>query len=304
MSGMWLTALGAAWATMIGAQPQETPPRPTPAPPAQNAPASPPAPGLPDGRIRTADDLLLALEHADSNLSTLTADIVYDRSKPFEGYQQTRSGKLYFRTAPADAGEDRGGRKFGVRFDKLIQDGQVFEEPKYFIFDGQWLVEKMPKERQFIKRQVVPPGEDFDPLRIGEGPFPIPIGQRREEILERYNAELLPPEAGLDPENSTERTAIEFTRGTYQLRLTPRPEAAAESEFDEVRLWYRPTEDGGLLPHLARTVKGGEGVEDISLVILRNVETNVPIPDEALDTSTPRGNWMVDVRDWDGRAGG
>jgi len=42
----------------------------------------------------------------------------------------------------------------------------------------------------FQKRQVVAPGESFDPLSI-DGPFPLPLGQKRETVLARFDVKLI-----------------------------------------------------------------------------------------------------------------
>ena len=79
-----------------------------------------------------------------------------------------------------------------MTFDTLIVADRRESIGQHYAFDGQWVVEKTPADKQFTKRQVVPPGEDFDPLRIGEGPFPVPVGQRKADILDRFDAEILP----------------------------------------------------------------------------------------------------------------
>jgi hypothetical protein len=155
----------------------------------------------PGEAIDDADDLLVALETADQDIRTFTAGLRYTRTFALAGDEQIRDGALYFETV------DRGGpgvpasRRFAVRFKSLQVGSRVETEPKEYIFDGEWLVEKLEKSKDFIKRQVVPPGERFDPLRIGEGPFPVPLGQRRDEVLERYEARLAPVEEGLDVES-------------------------------------------------------------------------------------------------------
>ena len=171
-------------------------------PPAPAAPvAAQPAAAQP-GEFASADDLLKAMERADENLTSLTADIRYDRTFELQGDRQVRTGKLYFVSGgkPGAEGAPATERRFAVAFKDLLVGDTFREEPKSYTFDGQWLVEKYPKENPplFIKRQVVPPGQKFDPLRIGEGPFPLPIGQKAADIRQRFDVQLLPAAAGLD----------------------------------------------------------------------------------------------------------
>lgn len=284
-----------ALVTGAGQPPAETPP----APPVEvQAPAleikvKQPGEAARPGEIATADDLLTALETADAGLNTLRAGIRYDRTFEIAGDRQVREGELYFQ---ARREGDRADRKFAIRFNRLIVGERVRDEVKEFIFDGEWLVEKLPGEKPplFTKRQVVPPGERFDPLRIGEGPMPIPIGQRRADILSRYTAELVSADADL-----SEPDLKAFVKDSYQLKLMPRPDRPDEDEFREIRLWYRRgVEAGGkpgmLLPRMARTINRSG---DESVVQLINVQVNAPIPEAVMATQTPgaKDGWDVQV---------
>lgn len=306
---MWTMFQAALLGVVQPASPGTTPPPPGPqviqpievvTPPIEikvkEAGAKPAAPGA----IATADDLLNALETADADLRTLTADIRYDRTFEIQGDRQVREGKLYFQSRPQGEANNR---KFAISFSKLIVGPRIREakdDPtvvKDFIFDGEWLVERLPGEKppMFTKRQVVPPGERFDPLRIGEGPMPIPIGQRRQDILSRYDAQLMAAEADVDDD-----ALKKFVKDAYQLKLTPRAERTDQDEFREIRLWYRPSPaaegqgKGPLLPRMARTVNRSG---DESIVQLINVQVNKPIPEQVMDTRTPgpKDGWDVQI---------
>ncbi len=244
--------------------------------------------------IASADDLLRELETADADLRALAADLRYDRTFELAGDRQVRVGRLFFESPPGGAGA---GRRFAIRFDRLELGDRLEEETKFYVFDGEWLVEKLPAEKLFFKRQVAPPGSSFDPLRIGQGPLPIPIGQKREDILSRYTADLLPSDDGLDSD-----ALRAFALGAYQLRLVPRAETAADEEFTEVRLWYRRGADakGPLLPRMARTINHAG---DVSVVQLINVKLNAQaeIPAGVMDTASPGTGWDVQVTEYRGR---
>lgn len=277
-------------------------------------------PGAGEG-FKDADSLLNALETTGQDMTSLTADIRYTKVSELQGDRQLRTGKLFYVSgkpaAPAgqsaEAGQPAAARKFAIQFDQEWLDGVRRDYQETYIFDGEWLVEKYPKENPplFLKRQVVPPGEKFDPLRIGEGPFPIPIGQRKADILNRYTVELLPAGAGLEagadalPEQKSEMQQLtDAARGASQLRLVPRPERAEEEAFSEIRLWYVQSKDGILLPRMARTVsKNG----DNSTVVLLNPAAQLAgrptnpeavVPPAILDTTAPREGWEVRIEPW------
>lgn len=270
----------------LGSPPKDPAPRgePTPAGRAPE-PVEKPAPVV--AGFASADEVLEALETADRGIGSLVAQVLYDRELALAGDRQQRVGMLYFVSRPGEK-PDTPDRRFAIDFSELAVGGRRQSERQTFIFDGQWLLEKHWSEKEYVRRQVVPPGERFDPLRIGEGPMPIPIGQRRADILARYEVEMLPPEAGLEDEELKA-----FAARSVQLRLKPRDE---RDEFREVRLWYRREPDGRLLPRMARTVNHND---DVAVVRLVSPRLNEPVPEEVLDTRPP-ADWNGTIQPYRG----
>jgi len=245
-------------------------------------PAEAPKPGEPL-KFDSADALLTALETADKGMKSLSADLLYDRYFELEGDRQTRKGTLLFRNsveADRAAPDDKPlPRAFAIRFEWMQAGERLEKRPNWYVFDGQWLLETWPDEKRFKRRQLVAPGETYDPLKIGEGPLPIPIGQKKDDILARYTAELLDAADGVNDDMQKQLVA-----NGWQLKLVPKK--AESDEFREVRLWYRPDAGGRLLPRMARTVvRSG----DISTVVLTSVKLDVDIPQGVLDTKPPQG---------------
>lgn len=287
-------------------QPATEPSPATPAPAPMEikvAPAAtPPAPdSAKDTTSKEAKEFLLELERADTNLRSLQADIRYDRIFEIAGDRQVRIGKLYFTDSnPGSAAGEVRNRKFAVRFDQLQLGRRVEKQEKTHIFDGEWYIEKTPAQKLFAKRRIVAPGEKFDPLKIGQGPFPIPVGQKRDDILSRFTAEIRPATDGLDDETYTksEIDALKaHVKDSVQIHLVPKTQVDARVDLTDIRLWYlRKTDASGttwLLPRLARTLNTAG---DIAIVQLLNVEPNTEIPADVLDTSTPEG-WSGQVND-------
>jgi hypothetical protein len=248
-----------------------------------------------------ADAFLSALEAADEGLRRLTAGVEYTKIFQPDGEIHRRVGTLYFASDPRSDGEpDR--RRFAVQFTEFFRDDRLEEDRQDFAFDGQWLLEKRPKEKEFHLRQVLRPGERADPLKIGEGPFPLPIGQKKADILAEYDATLLPHDDGLAPDAENEepdqaRVLIDWLANCWQVRLTPRP--GKDSDFSEIRLWYIRGPGGRLLPRMARTVAATDDPElrgDVSLVRLINLTANeeAKFDDAVFDVRAPEG-WQGDV---------
>lgn len=234
---------------------------------------------------KDADELLTALETADEGVNTLRCKIVHTKLFGLAGDYQQRRGDLVYTTDPR--------QRFAISFEAMILDDRVFDSEKVYIFDGEWLVEKFPADREFVKTRIVAPGEAFDPLRIGEGPFPVPIGQKREEILERFSAELVPADNGLEDEAFAAAARAAVGSKWIQLRLTPNALFAEDSDLTDVRVWYDPDD---LLPRMAKTVNE---IGDESLVFLYSMEKNGETAEVEFSVATPADDegWNVTLRD-------
>lgn len=264
------------------------------------AAAEPLDPAAAPGEIRGPQQLLIALERVDDRVDTLQADIQYDRRFRLQGDRHVRRGKLFYRAerdSPAAEGA-RPKRAFEIDFKDLwlVTAQRKEEDRQIWVFDGRWLIEKRPDKKQFIAREIAPPGEDFDPLSIKEGIMPIPIGQRAADVLERFDVELVDAHTGLDGEP---KQLITFAGDCYQLRLTPKEAYVEESKFSEIRLWY---EREALMPRMSRAVdqKG-----DVSFVQLLNVERNERLPRGVMTVVPPPENegWDVQIEPRRGVAG-
>jgi hypothetical protein len=260
--------------------------------------------------FESASALLEALEVADRDVRTFAAQIRYTRLFEIQGDVQTRIGNLYFRTDPplepsvsASGSEQQALRRrwVAVRFAELIAGGRRDVQEKLWVFDGEWLVEKDPTERQFIKRRMVRPGETYDPLRVGEGPFFVPVGQRREDMEFFFSAELRASNDGLADEYDPSRDALlkglaKNLDGTIQLLLMPRPGLKQVEDFAMVRVWY---DARTLLPRASMSV---DPLGDVDVFELFGVDVNeakAPLPQGVFDVATPGAGdgYHVEVMD-------
>ena len=280
-----------AMASIAGAQTVTSDKKPFPdADPSKVMTVTTTAVSAPAGTIVTADDLLAALERTGKDLRTLQADIRW--TKEFSditgggGDKHTRVGKLMFESIPAPTPDAKPARRFQVDFASEVIDNVQHTKRTTYIFDGQWYVERLPDQQQVSRRQVVPPGQTIDPLAVGEGPFPIPVGQQRSKILERFTAELLPP-----GDDFKDNAAPQSLQETYQLKLTPKPGSDESKQFQNVRIWYRKTD---LLPRMARTTDRDDSKTEVFLTAM---VLNQPIAAGAFDTTRPPG-WGGDDQNY------
>lgn len=252
---------------------------------AQAASAEPPAPSATASDRKpfdSADALLDALEGATGDLRDFQANVVYDRLDAITEDRERRLGRIVLEQDAATPPR----RRFAIAFDRFIDPaGHASPQEQRFAFADGWLVEFNEARKQAIERQLVPEGRSLDPLRLGEGPLPLPVGQRSDDVRRRFTVSLAPaPDAPL----------LQRLQGVQGLRLVPRPGTGADEDFEEVRIWYdlRTLAPVGVQARM----KGG----DVKTVLLRDVRVNAGLDDAAkatLRTSVPEG-WTRDRRPW------
>lgn len=210
---------------------------------------------------KAAEVWLEKIETTARDTKTLQAKVRWDRIQGLVGDEQRRFGRVVYVAGPPS--------KFAVHFDRLLLDGgRVEQQDRWWIFDGQWLVERLGDKKQYFKRQIAPPQDQVkDPLAEGAGPFPIPLKADKAELLRRFDVRVVEPAEG-DPAN------------TVHLSLKPRD--PAQVEYSVIELWYdRDT----LLPVRARTVK--DASRDEQVFHLNDVKLNEPVDEAQIDTRAP-----------------
>ena len=252
------------------------------------------------------------LELSGQRLTSFASGLAYTKTFAVDSDMHVKLGSLYYR-APDESGQPPT-KRFGIHFTEQILDpaGDARADPyrKSYVFDGEWLSEMINDDRLAIRRQVVEPGRAFDPLRLGEGPFPIPLGQRKEEILARFDVSVREGGESLradDPQayppmppEMIEGQA-KFVDGCVQLLLTPREEHRQQCDYTEIRFWLAESGDGILIPRMVRTVNRSR---DVGVVQLHGARVNQPdaIPERGLSTFPPQG-WTLREEPWRGEIG-
>lgn len=168
--------------------------------------------------------------------------------------------------------------KFKVHFkEKLVRDRPRSMDEQH-LFDGYWYVEKNPKTRTVTRRQVRAEGEKVDPFKLGEGPFPLPFGQQREDILAEFDVELAAPGPNAPP-------------NTKHLVLTPHKEAESAKRFAQIHFWVRTAGAlEGLPVQVRATKKAPTGRVDSHITVtFEQIDLNEEMPDGVFAVQTPDG---------------
>lgn len=280
--------------------------------------------GHPDPEI---DALLDELETADKQLELMRGDVLYARYDAVLDDRQFRWGTLRYASLDTGthsemdrgAGEDRL-KVFRADFNRYFDGVSIREETQAWVFDGRWLIEQDHTDKRFRKVEITPAQSSeragFDPMKLGEGPFVIPIGQEKSEILARFEIEQRPVWEGLEaPINDLDRdwdknfrSNVVAEERALQMLLTPRHDGV--SEHDLIRLWYvrkqvddlGSTADGNTerwVPMLVRTMQlDSDGVVlDQATVQLTGIVINDPrdVVAVMIDEPSEEDGWRVTI---------
>lgn len=226
--------------------------------------------------------LLDRLEVAGKALTTLVGRVALERQDALVGDNELRRGRLVLE-------QQNGARSFAFRFEEFIDvNGRSDRHLDHWIYSDGWLCELDARNKSFTKRQIVAPGQQLDPLKLGEGPFPIPTGQPKSEVLARFEVCLasLPSDVPL----------WKNLAGVDGLRLTPKSGSGMESEFKTVEVFY---DHETLAPLGVRLTKPNL---DTTIVRVSAFTVNAPLSEEdraSLKIPDPDPKlWAIDVRPW------
>ncbi|HMD54448.1 MAG TPA: hypothetical protein VKJ65_07870, partial [Phycisphaerae bacterium] len=213
---------------------------------------------------------LQMLQQRGSTLQNFSADLQVTTDHARTQEEDIDIGAIHYQ-------QSAGSTQFDIHFDELVVDGAIASTnaDHDILFDGQWLIDRDGSAKVYRKTQIAPPGGKFDPLKLGEGPIPIPIGQDPQEVLREFDVTLLP----VDKSHA----------GLEGVRLVPRDPAAFT--FTQMDFWIDPKTQLPL--QIIRTDPDG----DVTTAALKNFQINksmnfvfqVQPPDE-------NSGWTVEVQ--------
>ena len=238
----------------MGAQKESAPKPPGAKPPASAAPRQPSAqkPGALTADS-TVDEILDALDARGRNLKSFVADVSLKEEDLTLANEVTRKGRASYQ----DLGD--GQARLRVTFTERDTGKRVFDEKIEYLLEGGWLTDRDYQRKIEVRRQVLQEGERIDLLKLGEGPFPLPIGQKKEDVHEQFDVTKVKPEKSDPP-------------GTVRVRLTPKPKSQFARKFDEIDVWVDTKSN---MPARIDTVQG----ETLRQTELKNFTAN---PEPAL----------------------
>ncbi len=204
--------------------------------------------------------ILNKIETASAKLNTLKTRVRYTRLQGLTGDEQRRFGDFYY-----VAGDDEQPTRFAVLFDRLVIDERARPMETWYIFDGNWLLERDHDDKTAVRRELVPKGaQRSDMLNMGEGQMPIPLKLKADQVLKQYKVEQLED--------------VPFGDQTlHHLKLTPRK---AGKDATPMELWF---DSQSLLLQKVVTEDDGDEIE----LLFPTPTLNPEIDSDVFDTKLP-----------------
>lgn len=184
--------------------------------PASAQPASRPSGDL--SQQSAVDDILDALDASGKNLNSFTADVKLSETDAATGDQSTRSGKVWYQLDPS------GSARIRVAFDKKQVGEKISDDKIEYLLAGPDLIDRTYRARTQVTRHILKPGEKMNLFRLGEGPFPLPIGQSKDDVHAAFDVRKIEP-GKQDPPN------------TVHIQLTPKAGTRLEKRFTTIDVW-------------------------------------------------------------------
>ncbi len=165
---------------------------------------------------------LRSLDERGQTLHNFSADIRMSVHHLRTDEKDINIGRIWYQTL-------KGRTRFDIRFNVLVVDGAIARRHANhdIVFDGRWLIDRDGAAKIYRKVQVAPPGLHYDPLKLGQGPIPIPIGQSPAAVEKNFTVSLVP--------------AVKADAGLIHLKLVPID--AKAFTFKRLELWIDPKLD-------------------------------------------------------------
>jgi hypothetical protein len=212
---------GCAAAQQPAAPPAAPPTAPQPAP----AATTPPTPQA-AGELSAAssiDDVLDALDQRGDTLEDFTANVALATADTSVGNEEKLTGKLWMqRLAGGDDSRVR------VLFDrKQVNENPPKADRQEIMLSQGKLTERNYIDRREVQRQILKPGQKMNLLKLGEGPFPLPLGQDKADVHRMFEVQKI-------------AAAKDDPAGAIHVQLKPKPGTQFETKFATIDFWVNP----------------------------------------------------------------
>jgi len=203
----------------------------------------------------TVDEVLDALDARGRNLQDFSAAVKLTDSDNSTGDSTINLGNVILqRKGPDDA-------RIRVAFTQKQLGNKIFKVDHQYTLDNGLLVERDYQSKHQTSQQILKPGQKLDLFKLGQGPFPLPLGQKKEDVLQLFQVQKIAPDKDDPP-------------ATVHLQLTPKPGTQFARQFKTIDVWVDTASN---MPRRIQTV-------DVNEVTTRTTDlTDVKINSGATD---------------------
>ena len=217
------------------------------------------------------DAILDALHVRGKDLRDFTADVALHTVDNRTGEDSAQIGKIVY-----DA--SNGNSRIKVTFDKRqteTGDGKRMTQKQRldYLLENGWLTDRDYQKKLEVRRQVLRPGQTMNLLKLGEGPFPLPIGQDKEEVKKQFDVSKIP-------------TAPDDPKGTVHVRLVPKKGTQFEKRFRQIDVYVDP------VSHMPTRIDTTERAGTTRSTELTNLKLNAGVkPDDFALPNIEKDGW-------------
>jgi outer membrane lipoprotein-sorting protein len=222
----------------------------------------------------SVDEILQALYQRGQNLQDFTASVTKTDADPVMEKENSHLGTIRYQRQTGDNVRIR------VTFEhEKLGDNKVMafhEEDE--LSDGKLVVQHYSSklEDHFV---VAKPGQKVNPLRLGEGAFPLPVGQEPQAVKKEFDVKLVPPDKD-DPPH------------TIHAQLVPKNGTRLASKFKTVDVWVDTQTN-----FTPRIKTGDTQGTKITTTELTNLKINSGLTDKDFQLPPPGPDWAVKTED-------
>jgi len=233
-------------ATALAAEPAATPK----GEPAQPAAEAPPAPEV--------AQVLDKMDAAGKDLKTVLAKFDYELNQTLYEDIQKRKGVIAYE-APNR-----------LRFEFTDKPQETF------VFDGRTLYHKKDATRQLVIWELrLPDEKPLESLELGKTPFPLPFGQKKEQVLKFFSVS----------RDAKEEAADKGKRAV--LFLVPKKDTPLAKDYTKILLWVDPKTS------LPTRVRLYDTSENITTVDFRDIEINKNVDSKQFSRPSVPQDWEI-----------
>jgi outer membrane lipoprotein-sorting protein len=218
----------------------------------------------------SVDEILDAMDARGQGLKSFTADVKLGETDSATGDESTRSGKVWYQV------QDNGSARIRVTFETRQANGKIANDKIEYLLSGTDLIDRTYRTRTQVTRQIFKPGQKVNLFKLGEGPFPLPIGQKKQDVFAQFDVKKIEPKKE-DPAD------------TAHVQLIPKPDTRLERRFKSIDVWVGTKDQ---MPHRIETLDKTES--STRTTELTNVQVNTPLADSSFKLpDIDKDNWQL-----------